>query len=135
MCSWASFVLQKPSVQTVSFVKLSGGPLLDGIQTCAVMHIYTPHTHAEFAEELPLHQPAGLMHKREEREILVVNSVTKQGFLSICADVALQLHPHHIPSYNYVGFLVLEIMCSDFRREKCFENVVLFITNVTIIPD
>lgn len=67
MCSWASFGPQKPSVQTVSskqpFVKLSGGPLLDGIQTCAVMHIYTPHIHAEFAEELPLHQPAGLMYK------------------------------------------------------------------------
>lgn len=40
----ANRLLQQP------FVKLSGGPLLDGIQTCAVMHIYTSHTHAEFAE-------------------------------------------------------------------------------------
>lgn len=133
----ANRLLQQP------FVKPSGGPLSGGIQTRAVMHIYAPYTHADFAGELPLHQPAGPMHKTEEREILVVNSVTKQGFLSICTDVALQLYPHwevrtkqeKLTSYNYMDFLVLEIMCSDFRSEKCFKNVFLFITHITIIPD
>lgn len=81
----ANRLLQQP------FVKPSGGPHSD---TCCHAYRRTTHTHAEFARELPLHQPAGPMHKTEEREILVVNSVTKQGFLSICTDVALQLYPH-----------------------------------------
>jgi len=105
------------------------------------MHIYTPHTHAEFAEELPLHQPLGLMHKIEEREILICNSVTKQGFLSICADMALQIHtPWDIrakqekllTSYNYVDFLVLE--CARILEEKSALKM-LFSSLLITIPD
>lgn len=91
---WAPEAICANRLLLQPFVKPSGGPLSDGIQTRAVIHMYAPHTHAEFAGELPLLQPVGPIRKTEEREILIVNSVTKQGFLSICTDVAQQLHPH-----------------------------------------
>ncbi len=84
--------LCKPSPPATLCEAFWGSALRLHSDTWCHAYISAPHTHThtEFAGELPLHQPAGPIHRTEEREIW--NSVMKQGFLSMCTDVALHLH-------------------------------------------
>lgn len=75
---WASEAIWcKPSPPAALCKALWGSVFRRHSDTCCHAYISASHIHTQFAGELPLHRPAGPMHRTEIRDILVVDSVTK----------------------------------------------------------